>query len=132
MGDCTISSGLVTALTNRKFNNGWNTETPHVVETYQNGNSWYRVYSDGWCEQGGLETSLVTTHPDGITTYFLKPFKGANYSLQVTMHSTYTSAVSPQFIGINSKGAASFTTSNYSTTNKVTSPKDWYACGYIS
>ena len=23
----------------------------YIVETYQNGESWYRLYSDGWCEQ---------------------------------------------------------------------------------
>ena len=26
----------------------------YVISTYNNGNSWYRIYSDGWVEQGGL------------------------------------------------------------------------------
>lgn len=48
---------------------------PHIVETYQNGASWYRVYSDGWCEQGGYASMDVTS----IT--FLKPFVDTNYTL---------------------------------------------------
>lgn len=41
------------------------------VEVYQNGSSWYRVYSDGWCEQGGAATL-------GTFSYtFLKPYQRA-------------------------------------------------------
>ena len=28
----------------------------HITETYLNGTSWYRVWSDGWCEQGSSNT----------------------------------------------------------------------------
>jgi hypothetical protein len=45
-----------------------------VVENYVNGTSWYRVYSDGWCEQGGYQAS-------GQLITFLKPFADSNYSL---------------------------------------------------
>lgn len=34
-----------------------------VVQTYHSGNDWYRIWSDGWCEQGGdliLDTSSYT------------------------------------------------------------------------
>lgn len=31
-----------------------NCTKPHVVETYNNGTDWYRIWSDGWCEQGGI------------------------------------------------------------------------------
>ena len=30
----------------------------HLVETYVNGTSWYRIWSDGFCEQGG-QTQLI-------------------------------------------------------------------------
>ena len=37
---------------------------PHIVETYSSGTSWYRLWSDGWLEQGGrikpTSTSVVT------------------------------------------------------------------------
>lgn len=45
-----------------------------VVETYRNGNSWYRLWSDGWIEQGGYLSAAGT-----IT--FLKEFKYANYTV---------------------------------------------------
>ena len=44
----------------------------YITETYVNGTSWYRIWSDGWIEQG-LRTSNSAT--------FLKPFKNANYCL---------------------------------------------------
>lgn len=30
-----------------------NSDIRTVIKTGQEGNSWYRIYSDGWCEQGG-------------------------------------------------------------------------------
>lgn len=52
-----------------------------LVESYVNGTSWYRVYSDGWCEQGGyLSTSANTTYSQN----FLKQFTDTNYSMQLT------------------------------------------------
>ena len=53
-------------------------EVKVVTETYRNGWSWYRVYSDGWCEQGGYYD--VGGHTIG-TVSLLKPYKHADYSL---------------------------------------------------
>ena len=48
-----------------------------VVETYINGTDWYRVYSDGWVEQGGaMGTSQTIT--------LLKPMADTNYYVDVT------------------------------------------------
>ena len=49
----------------------------HIVETYVNGTSWYRVYSDGWCEQGGRAT--ISSYYANIT--FLKQFVDTNYNI---------------------------------------------------
>lgn len=38
-----------------------------VVETYSNGKSWYRKYSDGWVEQGGVITGLKDTEFTAVT-----------------------------------------------------------------
>jgi len=45
-----------------------NCAKPHVTETYRNGTEWYRVWSDGWIEQGGF-----TKNVSGVLN-FLKPF----------------------------------------------------------
>lgn len=48
----------------------------YIIETYYNGSSWYRVWSDGWCEQGiMLSVNANTT----FTWVFLKPYKDSNY-----------------------------------------------------
>lgn len=48
-----------------------------VVETYTNGTEWYRVYSDGWVEQGGaMGTNSTVT--------LLKPMADTNYYVDVT------------------------------------------------
>ena len=56
-----------------------NCTKPHVVETYVNGTSWYRVYSDGWCEQGGY----VGTGPAPTTVTLLKQMADTNYKASV-------------------------------------------------
>ena len=47
-----------------------------VVQNYVNGTSWYRVYSDGWIEQGGQSGTIGTDSQATIT--FPKAFTGAN------------------------------------------------------
>ena len=56
-----------------------NCTKPHIVETYVNGTSWYRVYSDGWCEQGGY----VGTGPAPTTVTLLKQMADTNYKASV-------------------------------------------------
>lgn len=46
-----------------------------VVEHYVNGTNWYRVWSNGWLEQGGVATST------NITVTFLKAFRNNQYTL---------------------------------------------------
>ena len=44
-----------------------------LVESYSDNYSWYRVYSDGWVEQGGYSTA------DPVTLF--KPYSNTNYSI---------------------------------------------------
>jgi len=59
-----------------------------VTETYQNGTSWYRVYSDGWCEQGGVANATYT----GTVIKLLKPYKDLDYKGLVINNGVNTSA----------------------------------------
>ena len=87
-----------------------------VVETYQNGSSWYRIYSDGWCEQGGYiatgETGTVTflkaysTLPSvffgNITTRAASSYDQEKFPNSVTTTEfTYTNVVPSGGIGVN-------------------------------
>ena len=50
-----------------------------VVTSYKSGTSWYRIYSDGWIEQGGY----ISLNPSGKVN-FLKPFKDDNYTITIS------------------------------------------------
>ena len=50
----------------------------YVVESYHNGTGWYRIYSDGWCEQGFYDT----TNADHVVT-LLTPMAGTNYVVSI-------------------------------------------------
>lgn len=91
-----------------------------VVESYRNGTEWYRVWSDGWLEQGGMAENAVK-----ITVTFLKPFTnkcvgawaqawGTNSSIYA--YSIYHTDVTSMVIYANG-GAISY-------------QKQWFACGY--
>ena len=86
IGKFTVSSATVSNLQSYPFNsklvtNANHNSTAEVVETYYNGGSWYRIYSDGWCEQGGVGYS-------GYWFYFLKPYKDINYTINITWYGT--------------------------------------------
>lgn len=59
--------------------------TVHIIGTWKStdGNSWYRVWSDGWVEQGG--------HGTGSKCTFNKPFSNTEYTFNVQPSSGYTS-----------------------------------------
>jgi hypothetical protein len=94
----------------------------YLVQSYVNGRSWYRVYSDGWCEQGGQ--IFVTVAATNIT--LLKSYKDNNYN-----------AVGCQ-ADINTAGYHTINVAAYSATqvqirqNAVGLPLvNWIAMGYI-
>lgn len=70
------------------------TSTSYVTETYVNGTSWYRIYSDGWCEQGGMSDAVKVNAQNGNvrTVTFLKTFRDTNYSAVATGHATQSDA----------------------------------------
>ena len=98
-----------------------------LEESYVNGTSWYRVYSDGWCEQGGTFTG---TFNNASTFSLLKAFKDTNYTIVGNAHNssnlsaTWSCVTKGQdyFTGETSRG----TSSNYAYTTL-----DWVAYGYI-
>ena len=56
---------------------------PVVVETYRNGASWYRVWSDGLIEQGGSCVSQAGS-TGLVTINLLKSYSDTNYSVFLT------------------------------------------------
>ena len=75
-----------TALTSKADVDLANCTKPYVTETYSNGTSWYRVWSDGWCEQGGR--TGVVGDAQGTNVTFLKEFGDTNYMVCITLQTT--------------------------------------------
>lgn len=96
-----------------------------VVESYNDGNNWYRIYKNGWCEQGGRMNGKDT----GVTLNLLKPYKDLNYDgfvqQSVSTHSADASC-----------GEVSFKVVTNGTATLHTGVKKgvdvrWFAYGYI-
>ena len=99
-----------------------------VVTNYVNGTSWYRLYSDKWCEQGNTEASFPKT---ATNINFLKTFVNTNYTIIVTpirdSSSTYGEAIMVQ-----SKSTSYFTAHGSGAGATAAKSGCWYACGYVS
>ncbi len=129
-GDVTVSSGAAT-VTQFPYNDNYydvnRNNQSVVIETYINGQSWYRVYSDGWIEQGGTYT---TTGNATAPVTLMKSYKNANYF------------ATAQFIGANNKnlGDVNYTLEGPAIDNKTATGFNvntwfgwngiWMTCGY--
>lgn len=79
----------------------------YIISSYSSGFDWYRVYSDGWCEQGGKQATA--SHQYGSTTVtLLKTMKDTNY--QITLGG----------INLTTNGNYVFTVGNTITTSSFT------------
>ena len=75
----TAGLGEITEALVDKLNSDHSNDTkPYVVETYRNGTSWYRVWSDGVIEQGGMG---VTNTAALAEISLMKPYSAADYSI---------------------------------------------------
>ena len=116
------TAGLNAELFNGKLDRDFSNKPAnihYVVETYSNGTDWYRVWSDGWCEQGGLCSSSTTYN-------FLKPYINANYNITGGLVGTNNTSTYEHmnFYNLTVNGFDYKTTDSYNCY--------WRACGYIS
>lgn len=113
--DIDLNNSLVTNSFAIKLNNaGIRT----VVESYTNGKSWYRIWSDGWIEQGGYATSGTVT--------LLKTYTNANYAIKVTPVGTNNSAYFDKgFVVTDSQ-----TTTQFKVLGQVVNAWYWQTEGY--
>lgn len=101
-----------------------------LTESYVNGTSWYRVYSDGWCEQGGSTGLQGSDSYTRTTITFLKPFVNTDYTI-ISSPNKYSTqnglgVAYPPFIYTKNTNTCIF--GGFCWTDGF----DWYACGYIN
>lgn len=89
-----------------------------VIQNYVSGKNWYRIWSDGWIEQGGLIN--LSGDPNSTIT-FLKAFSNTNYTI-VSAADGYNSTAN---LGITAKY-----TNKVTMDNSYQSDYNWYVCGY--
>lgn len=110
--------------------------TAYITETWINGTSWYRKYSDGFIEQGGITTYLKT----GFQNVTLPTaFSSTNYIVNVTSIANLPSTAWDGYLSIGSgtgysgavdksRGTTWFETLRYKPEEPINHM--WYACGY--
>ena len=98
------------------------TEVVHViVETYKNGDNWYRVYDDGWVEQGGRVNATTA----GTDVTLLREFENNDYTV-IACSATSSTASTINVFAVPKNVAEITVGSGFS----VAYPVHWYACGY--
>lgn len=98
----------------------------YVTQTYRNGTSWYRVYSDGFCEQG---FTFPFTGGEGKenTVSLLKAYNNNQYTTIFNPNS------SNHFVSINQSNASfSFRVYERSVNGNVSGTAIVYVVGYIN
>ena len=127
VGDTLQNSQLINvARIEEKLTNINASSRGYLVDSYSDDSgNWYRIYSDGWIEQGGI--ILPQTRNDEFPVTLLKPYTNTNYTL-ITNKSIDTNAS-------GAIGGYSFWTHNKTETGFTTAIDPnvrctWYACGY--
>lgn len=100
-----------------------------VVDTYSNGTSWYRIWSDGWCEQGGRVTSAGASG----TVTMIQSFASTNYTLLCQEGSTSDFGGTDKDVGgyADNIGVTNGTVNSFRYSVVAGRYFNWYACGYL-
>lgn len=95
-----------------------------IIETYADADgNWYRLYSDGWCEQGGMITFTGVSVVNEFN--YIKPINILKYlSIQSTIYVSQAQANNCIYPKNSTQFAATTGNSNYSQMFY------WYAAGY--
>lgn len=93
IGKVTIENSQITSVTTVPYNSKEVTivnqsHNAHIIETYQNEHSWYRIWSDGFVEQGGIISNMGVNSYRDIT--LLKTYKDMNFSVIASFRTVYT------------------------------------------
>ena len=106
----------------------------YVIENYKNSDRWYRVWSDGWIEQGGIITSGVSVNSNGTQSLW-KSFTDTKYTLQLTPGVDATAAGfdtgTQGFVCYTRRTTSDFKWKiTHTGTAYYANTITWYACGY--
>lgn len=100
-----------------------------VVASWSNGGFWYRKYSDGWIEQGGIVGVQSWLNNPTVQLNTNMPFTNTNYTVIVSAYNSKGGKDSGTSFSpcVNTKTTSSF---NVDYSNSTDMGLIWYACGY--
>ena len=107
------------------YNDAVTKNTPHIIDTYVNDTSWYRIWSDGWIEQGGLVVINKTNSSFTGSVTLIKNFTNTNYTIT---HSTEGTGLF--VVNLNDLTTSGFTVYQTGYSSNTAENVRWYACGY--
>lgn len=128
-GSGNVNLGLHAVATSGNYNDLSNKPKVYVTETRYSGTSWYRVWSDGWIEQGGTKAGALFNGASQTLT-LPKAYKNASYI--ITGIGVYKSGV----WGYASIEENSVTKNSFKYAGMGGASRDgivnfyWYTCGY--
>ena len=129
-------TSLITALTQRVTTLE---ARRYVSEAWSQGTEWYRVWSDGWIEQGGYMYETGGTAGVIYTKTLYKPYATNNYTILMWAGVGNSGWQYCAGVGLGTGGNAMNLRENNVTNNSFTyfdatgvsgTPVFWYACGY--
>lgn len=103
-----------------------NDTNPYIIETYRNGTSWSRVWSDGWCEQGGFADKGVL-NTASLTIPLLHKFVDTQYN--ISFSERYATPINSYTLVV--VGIPTTTSFVIGKTGSSWQSSYWLACGYI-
>lgn len=98
-----------------------------VVQNYVNGTSWYRVWSDGWIEQGGFYSVSNGNALGGATVTMLKSFSNTSYTV-VGVSRAASNQADNNFV--NQAHILPSAVNQIKFRGQCGAGVNWYACGY--
>lgn len=104
--------------------------TTHIINTWKStdGSAWYRVWSDGWIEQGGKVQDSGNWYDRTKTITLHKAFKDTNYN--VTLGDGYNLS-DPSRIADRVRTVTSVSTNKFNVyLDDFTGGVYWHACGF--
>lgn len=72
--------------------------TRYLIDSNMSGTNWYRIYSDGWCEQGGYVSNSTAAVP--ITVNLIKTMTNTNYTVEVQYEGNTTGGAGSDYNNI--------------------------------
>ena len=130
-GNISEQTDLQQALTAKLNSDFSNSQKPYVTETYVNGTSGYRVWSDGYCIQWGY--SGWTLNPSSTTSISLfKNFSNTDYYITIGTDRAATGSSQIEMASIYSKSTGSFVIGSQQYVASEAVAGCWLAMGYLA